>query len=188
MDAAAAATARSCKAIPVPSNSVISPALVRPGERPATTAPSGVMRQPQAAHPPPRAGTRRYHGLRHFISEDAGRCDQRRVELLLALGVGSHRRDMGAGLHLIAHQDRREARRDGDDDIGLGAETLKGTASKGSPISADASARRCSISGCGLNATTLANWRCSAARAAETGPGSRRRSCRASAHRAGRGA
>ena len=73
------------------------------------------------------------HGLRHFISEDAGRCDQRRVELLLALGVGSHRRDMGAGLHLIAHQDRREARRDGDDDIGFGAETLKGDRLEGQP-------------------------------------------------------
>ena len=50
---------------------------------------------------------------------------QRRLDLLLALGVGAHAGQMRAGAHMRVHQDRREGGGDRDDDVGLGAQAVE---------------------------------------------------------------
>ena len=56
---------------------------------------------------------------------------ERGVDLLLALRVGAHAGEVGAGLDLRGHQDRREGGGDGDDDVGLGAEAVEGDGFEG---------------------------------------------------------
>jgi hypothetical protein len=59
--------------------------------------------------------------LRDLVGKDAGAGQQRRLDLLLALGVGAHAGQMRARAEMGIHQARREGRGDGDDRIRLGA-------------------------------------------------------------------
>ena len=69
--------------------------------------------------------------LGDLVGEDGGAGEEGGLDLLLALGVGAHAGEVGAGPDLGGQQDRGEGRGDGDDDVGLGAEAVEGDGLEG---------------------------------------------------------